>query len=453
MVCFFGVAQVAVAQGLPDVGAYGDPDAGIFEVMAIGAPFNDQSGTNAGRVSLHTQSLPTSPVWSTDAVLGESPNDRFGAAVAVADFNGDGRQDVAVGAPQLDLGGTPFGRVYIYFSHEHIASWNLLINDTPSATLTSPNANAKFGETLAAGDLNGDGRADLIVGAPDDNTAAAQAGRVYVYFGVSGAFDTTADATLNGGQAFEHFGLSLASRADFDGDGYDELAVGAPYFDVSFFSLMADAGRVYVYRGATTFPGAGGWPIYGTAANDRFGKSVALARSINGDAYGDLIVGVPYKDSGANADAGRAYVYFGPVFTPLAGTLSGGAANDYFGAAVTSADMNRDGFEDVVIGAEGNDDGGAEAGKVFVYYGASGATLDNVPDLSFTGPAGSRFGSALANATKLDPPRTLIVGAHTWSGPANGAVFIYGAATSPISVTELHGAAAGDWFGWSVAGH
>ena len=131
----------------------------------------------------------------------------------------------------------------------------------------------------------------------------------------------------------------------------------------------------------------------GAAAGDSFGGSVSSAGDVNGDGYADVIVGALQNDAGG-VDAGRAYVfYMGPGADAVADlTLTGVAAFDQFGGSVSSAgDVNGDGYADVIVGATGNDAGGASAGRAYVYYGGPGA--DAVADLTLTG-IGAQIGRA-----------------------------------------------------------
>lgn len=129
--------------------------------------------------------------------------------------------------------------------------------------------------------------------------------------------------------------------------------------------------------------------LTGAAISDNFGYSVSSAGDMNGDGYSDVIVGAQLNDAGGNA-AGRAYVYHGgSSMNSVADlTITGAAANDNFGNAVSLAgDMNGDGYGDIIVGANGNDAGGSSAGRAYVYFG--GSIPDSIVDVTMTGAAAS----------------------------------------------------------------
>ena len=148
-----------------------------------------------------------------------------------------------------------------------------------------------------------------------------------------------------------------------------------------------DAGRAYIYFGGASMNNTADVTLTGAAANDYFGTSVSTAGDLNGDGYSDVIVGANFNDAGG-ADAGRAYIYFGgaSMNTTADVTLTGAAAGDYFGWSVSTAgDVNGDGYSDVIVGAYLNDAGGADAGRAYIYFG--GASMDNTADVILTGAA------------------------------------------------------------------
>jgi hypothetical protein len=431
------------------VGTAGDVNDDGYDDVIVGASLNDAAGTDAGAAYVYYGGA--SPDAVADATLtAEAAGDYFGSSVGTAgDVNGDGRADVVVGAYQNDAAAAAAGRVYVCYLDPPRAACRLDLSPLGVA------AGDRLGYCVAAaGDVNGDGYGDFIVGAPrSDPPAGTDAGRAYVFFG-GPALDAVADMRLSGAGAGDEFGYAVAGAGDVNGDGYDDVIVGAPFNDFA----GADAGRAYVYLGGAAPNTGADLFLTGEAAYDRFGAAVGTAGRMNGDAYADLVVGAYMNDAGGDY-AGRAYVYYGAAVPNATAdlTLTGGAANDELGASVgTAGDVNGDGYDDLVVGIPLDDNAhGTNAGAAYMYYG--GASPDATSDLRFVGEAATdEFGVSVGTAGDVngDGYADVIVGAYysDAGGTNSGRAYVFCGGADPdlgADVT-MTGAAANDDFGRSA---
>jgi hypothetical protein len=251
--------------------------------------------------------LSTTPNWTAES---NQANAEFGYSVASAgDVNGDGFSDVIVGAPLFDNGETDEGRAFVY----HGSASGL--STTPNWTAESNQVNALFGNSVAsAGDVNGDGFSDVIVGAWLFDNGETDEGRAFVYHGSASGLSTTPNWTAESNQALAWFGFSVASAGDVNGDGFSDVIVGAYLFD----NGETNEGRAFVYHGSANgvnngvpgTPANAAWTAESNQANAQFGSSVASAGDVNGDGFSDVIVGAYWFDNG-QTDEGAAFVYYG----------------------------------------------------------------------------------------------------------------------------------------------
>jgi hypothetical protein len=335
----------------------------------------------------------------------------FGFSVASAgDVNGDGYSDVIIGAYNYNPGSAPEGKAYVF----HGSAWGL--SATPDwQTAPINNNGARLGWAVGtAGDVNGDGYADVIIGAPGYGTAANQTGRVYVYHGSASGLSTTADWMLDPGspdQSNAQWGWAVSTAGDVNGDGYSDVLIGAPYYDFVAMSL-ADSGAVVMYYGSATglTPPANGADWFGlyTQAGAAYGYSVSTAGDVNNDSYADILIGIPYADNTmpAATDAGAVLAYYGSSLGLSAWTNpSWGAtadqSNAHTGWAVASAgDVNGDGYSDVIVGAPDYDTGlGSDEGRAYVFHGsASGLAASANWYADPADQADARLGNAVSSA-------------------------------------------------------
>jgi hypothetical protein len=371
---------------------------------------------------------------------GAAGGDNLGRVAGAGDVNGDGYADVIVGAP---FNNALAGAATIYLGGPGA-------DTVPDVTLAGGAAGDFLGYSVSgAGDVNGDGYDDVIVGA----TNAVGNGRAYLFLG-GAVMDNTADLTMTGEAAGDQFGFSVSGAGDVNRDGFADWIIGAPTND----ALGADAGRAYIYFGGST-PNAGSdVTLFGQVAGDQFGSAVSEAGDVNGDGYGDVIVGARFQDTGGS-NSGRAYVYFGAItIAPVPGlTLTGESSDDRFGEFVSAGDVNGDGYSDLIVGAIGHLTSVSSAGRVYVYYGA--VVPDVLVDLTLNATATDDvFGISVSGAADVnrDGYDDVIVGSSlSDAGGVNaGRAYVYYGGAAPDDAADhiLTGAAAGDQFGYRVAG-
>ncbi len=315
----------------------------------------------AGRSASGRVGTRYSPVW----------NFRVGARTSLAvdssngatlDVNGDGYGDLAIGAEEYDY---DRGVVQVYPG----GSGGLAA--TPTTTLTSAGLRDKFGSWVAsAGDTNGDGFGDLIVGAPDSN---GERGRAEVYLGSATGLATTPTWTVEGDVLSDttmHYGQLVLGIGDANRDGYADVAVSGRGTTLS--------GTVRIYHGsATGLSTSPARTLNGTSADtnyDNFGAGLA-AGDVNGDGYADLSVGVP-----RNHVYGMVRIYLGGsagISATVHRTLSISTTEDFFGLSGAMADFNGDGYCDAAIGA---------SASTTIWYGAATGIPTSPGTASFDGP-------------------------------------------------------------------
>ena len=316
-----------VAQFGLRVDSAGDVNGDGFGDVIIGAEDFENGEFEEGAVFVVLGSASGLSAWPAWFVEGNQVGANFGRAVAAAgDVNGDGFDDVLVGARLFDTGETDAGRAFLYLGSA------TGLSPSPAWTAEGNQATALFGYRVdSAGDVNDDGYADIIV---VERNAAGAAGRVHVFHGSPAGPSLSADWTVDGDQPFAPL-EAAAGAGDVNGDGFSDVIVAAPRLDTP----TDQAGRAYVYLGsASGLAGSPVWTADGAAAETFFGQVVAGAGDVNGDGFSDVVLSGYDPDS--PDDTGRVDVYFGAPFGVEAApgwTVVGEQDNDLFGARVASA--------------------------------------------------------------------------------------------------------------------
>lgn len=373
--------------------------------LVVGAP-DRASGTGRVHVYFGGPTIRSRSLADDVADLsftGEALGDAFGASLVLADVTGDGLVDLVVGAPGADAAGTDAGRVYVFRGGPTLQGRDLSAGGTADLVITGPEAFSRLGASLAAGDLDGDGAKEVACGAPNDPASAtATAGRVQI---LRGGVLSPGVLTLHGAHAGDGFGSALA-MGDVSGDGRDDLLVGAPREDGT--AREAGAVHVYrggslgALSGAGLDAGGASTPTFrGAAQGDAFGASLSTG-DVTGDGVADLVVGAPLVDV-PGPDRGSVHVFRGGAGLADQDLAAGGTADvtlaaagvgvgaEEFGRTVVVVDMNGDGTPDVAASAPASG-----SGRVLVFAGGAGLSSAALPLLSLDGDSASGFGTGLS---------------------------------------------------------
>jgi FG-GAP repeat protein len=436
------------------VASAGDVNGDGYRDVLVGAPLYDGGETDEGRALVYLGSasgLGTSAAWTVESNQADA---RLGASVAGAgDVNGDGYADVLVGVPQHDGGETDEGRTLVYLGS---ASG---LGTSAAWSVESDQAGAQLGASVAgAGDVDGDGFSDVLVGAPQHDGGEADEGRALVYLGSASGPGASADWSVESDQAGAHLGASVASAGDVNGDGRDDVLLGAPEHDGG----DSDEGRASVYLGsASGLAASAAWAVEGNQAGAAFGRSVAAVGDADHDGYADVIVGAPGFDGDLSGE-GRATLYRGSVAglaIAAAWSKEGDQLGCGFGACVAAAgDVNGDGRSDALVGADLYDAGESDEGRAQLFLGTASGLETNAHWSADGEQSDARFGGALASAGDVngDGYSDVVVGASGFDGgdtdEGRAALFL-GSSAPPATVASWIGEGNQDfaYFGVSVA--
>jgi hypothetical protein len=377
------------------VSSAGDVNGDGFDDLVIGAPYADANGNSSGATYVvfgqaggFAADIELADLDGTNGfrISGEAAGDASGMSVTSAgDVNGDGFDDLIIGAPYADTGGSAAGATYVVFGQAGGFPGDIDLSDldgTNGFEISGVSGGDASGRSVgSAGDVNGDGFDDLIVGAPFADANGSASGASYVVFGHAGSFaadvqladlDGTNGFRISGEAAGDASGRFVSSAGDVNGDGFDDLVIGAPYADANGIS----SGASYVVFGQaegfaaeidlSDLDGSDGFRISGEAAFDFSGGAVTSAGDVNGDGFDDLIVGAPYADANGE-NSGASYVVFGHAgdfaadiaLADLDGTngfeISGEATDERIVGTRSADDLVGDAGDDTIRGRAGDD--------------------------------------------------------------------------------------------------
>lgn len=407
-----------------DVGTAGDVNGDGYADVIISQPnfgFNEggafiwHGGPNGLR-DYAPNNNPNNAEWQVQGAA----QDLLHAAATAGDVNGDGYSDVLTGALGASSGN---GEAALYYGSPR----DLVAGATWVTTQGA--ADEAYGFSVStAGDVNGDGFADVVIGAPFFDNGNPGMGAVWAYYGSQTGLSFVANFTQAGTQTNGNFGWSVSTAGDVDNDGASDIIVGAP---LENHNGWTNNGAAYLIPGLIG-SGLGFLPstlLTGENTNDNFGWSVSVAGDVNRDGFSDVAVGAPEYGT----SAGAAYIYrgsLGGLTTPYSWRTVSNQANAQFGWSVaTAGDANGDSFSDLIVGAPGQDDPTpptANTGGVTYWLGSpagvqppgGAATLGAANQTSFGEFAGDRYGSAVATAGDFnaDSYSDVVVGAPNAAG-------------------------------------
>jgi len=444
----------------------GDVNDDGYDDFIIGAEMNSDNGVDSGKTYLILGSWEEFEegvnISNADAsFMGEAHGERSGDMVCGAgDVNNDGYDDFLIGVETNGEGGNFIGQVYLILGKSSGWSTDKNLNSVDSSFIGEDDGDALGLAVAGGGDLNGDGYDDLVFSAPMDEAVHPGAGQVYIVFGRSSGWSMDTSISSAAGASFlgenpnDMIGSSLAIVGDVNNDGYDDLVIGC----MENGEGVMFAGQTYLIMGKGS-----GWNMgvllsnadasfIGENMEDRSGSVVSAAGDVNKDGYDDFLIGSFMNDDGG-VDAGKVYLIRGKssgwsMDTSLANAYAsfiGESGGDRAGISCTGVgDLNGDEYDDIMIGAEVNSEGGTYAGQVYFIRGKGTGWSRNVDlsnaDASFLGEEGDSWlkgGAGLGDVNGDNGPDILLCAYHHDSERGRAYVVTGQVNTEPLEVYSV----------------
>ena len=319
-------------------------------------------------LGLGENGTPSNADWKAES--DQAGSQMGGGAASAGDVNGDGYSDVIAAAHHYSNGEFEEGMVFVWYGSAN----GLGENGTPSNadwTVESNQSGARLGFPVStAGDVNGDGYSDVLVGAHLYDHDETDEGAAFLYFGSASGLSATPDWIGESNQEDARYGQSLAMAGDVNGDGYSDIIIGSTYYD----NPLLDVGKAYVYYGSASGPSnTVDWTVEGAhaSASMTYNFGVSTAGDVNDDGYADVVIGSPSYTNGQTLE-GLVSVYLGSAgglsSTPY-WTVEGNSDEARLGYAVnTAGDVNGDGLSDLIVSAAWYTNDQFHEGAAFAYY-------------------------------------------------------------------------------------
>jgi len=424
------ITEQGVRMGWAVAGA-GRVNSDSYPDVLVGA---DKGGVNReGWAGLYLGGAGGVQTLSAWEAIGEEKGDLFGGALdGAGDVNGDGFNDIIVGASNYegDLAGE--GAAYLYYGTasgaELSAGWKA----------EGEQQAGKFGMSVAgAGYVNGDAYADVIVGMPGfTNGDLPNAGAAFVYFGSAAGLNPAYGWLDYGNQEAAQFGMEVNAAGDVNGDGYDDVLVGEPYYNYDIY-MDIGAVYLYLGN-QFGLSNVHAWSYIGYRGGDRLGTSASGVGDLNGDGCDDIAIGAPGFNTGGMLDTGRVYVFYGCQNYGVVSRLNSTPDWEYSylqpnantGIDVSGGgDTNQDGYDELVVGAYLFDDEQTNEGAVFAFFGSASGLAPQPGWMVEGNKNDTYFGYAVDGAgdTNGDGFADVLIGAPTFrvNEVIKGAAFIY----------------------------